>query len=806
MSGKPSAKPAPKAAPPAAKPAGPAAKGPPAKGPEKPGTGAARPRASEPEPEKPADDGDPFDVDSLALKNAIAVSPKPAKGRTIEIKCPMCETIGYIAPAHGGKDVKCCNPACRLPIFKAPKTPVEVKAEPEKPKGLTTPMLAGIGLVIAGIAGGGIWWFLLREPPTPDFGPVDPIVGPVVPDGKTKVIENTVKTEVERVVPIEEIRKTALSEIPTIALSNSIISRPFGRQIAAEAALTNGDLTAAQTQLEALTKLGPVNEHYLIEPVAIMLHQMIANGQTAQAETLLTNTIPITKKLPEVGRHSFDAAANMAAAMVRLNRNSDALALLERQAEKDTAGRGQLALLWNAAMARGTYHAGQEALLSHLELSNDPLWVATCLHLCRYEQWDQAIAWSKSASSSATQDASLAAWAGMMASRLQRIPDAALQEKLKATIDGVGPVAKVRMQVAVAEVRLNAGDKGVTAASATEIEQLLASAAIPPAMAPASLLEIYGGKGKPFGGLPDPRPTISRALALADVANLKMRLGDSAGGWATQEKAMDLLRSVAPSPAAMESLLNQTKGATAGIEAQLDSALKLGNNGQKIKIALSQYRTQIEAILKVSNERFAIQQTLLRRAARFGLIDEAWKVVVARSSGELKDVEPYMLKTSLPSHLHSRATQAGKSALMDLIVSQLPQDPQEKKQLIIDSVENAIVAAETDITKGNSSKAAKSLKPIYNNSASRYVLDIHVIETASRLTDKSIGDAYAYVRDLTDPTIKGDAHRLLAARAIVMGKAPELWKLIQSDQNITKTDTATSYLGFLEAIQLTGAK
>ncbi len=180
--------------------------------------------------------------------------------------------------------------------------------------------------------------------------------------------------------------------------------------------------------------------------------------------------------------------------------------------------------------------------------------------------------------------------------------------------------------------------------------------------------------------------------------------------------------------------------------------------------------------------------------------------MVARSSGELKDLEPYMLKTSLPSHLHSRATQAGKSALMDLIVSQLPQDPQEKKQLIIDSVENAIVAAESDITKGNSSKAAKSLKPIYNNSASRYVLDIHVIETASRLTDKSIGDAYAYVRDLTDPTIKGDAHRLLAARAIVMGKAPELWKLIQSDQNITKTDTATSYLGFLEAIQLTGAK
>lgn len=804
MSGKPSAKPAPKAAPPAAKPTGPAAKGPAAKGPEKPAPGAARPRASEPEPEKPADDGDPFDVDSLALKNAIAVSPKPAKGRTVEIKCPMCETIGYIAPAHGGKDVKCCNPACRLPIFKAPKTQVEVKAEPEKPKGLTTPMLAGIGLVIAAIAGGAVWWFVLREQPKPDFGPVDQVVGPVVSDGNKKVIDNVVKPVEEKVVPIEEIRKITLREIPT--LSNGISSRPLGRQIAAEVALTTGDLAGAQTQLEALTKLGPANEYYLIEPVAIMLHQMISTGKGAQADPLLTNTLPITKKLPEVGRHSFDAAANIAAAMVRLNRNSDALALLERQSEKDTAGRGQLSLLWNAARARGTYHMGQEALLSHLELSVDPLWVSTCLNLCRHEQWDQALAWSKSASNSAAQDASMATWAGMLASRLNRIPDAALEEKLKTTIEAAGLAAKVRMRVAVAEVRLNAGDTSVTAASATEIEQLLASVAIPAAMAPPALLDIYGGKGKPFGGLADPRPTISRALALADVAHLKMRLGDTAGGWTTQEKAMDLLRSVAPSPAAMETLLDQTKGATAGIEAQLDSALKLGNNGQKIKIALSQYRTQIESILKISNERFAIQQTLLRRAGRFGLIEEAWQVVVARSSGELKDVEPYMLKTSLPAHLHSRATQAGKAKLMDLIVSQLPQEPEKKKQLIIDAAENAIVAAETEVTKGKGSDAAKSLKKVYETSASRYMLDRHVLETASRLADKSIADAYAYVRDLSDPTIKEDAYRLLAARATVTSKAPELWKLIESDQNITKTDTAKGYLGFLEAMQFMGVK
>lgn len=808
MSGKPSAKPAPKPAPAGAKPSGPAAKGPAAaKGPDKPAAGGTRPRPTEPEPEKPADDGDPFDVDSLAMKNAVPVSPKAAKGRSVEVKCPMCETIGYISPAHGGKDVKCCNPACRLPIFKAPKTQVEVKAEPEKPKGLTTTMLAGIGLGVAGIAAGAIYWFLFRDTKKPDFGPVDPIaVGPVEPDKPTPVIENTVKTEKEKIVSVEEIQKITLDEIPKITIQNSIRSRPLGRQIAAEVMLSTGNLPAARTQLEALQKLGAVSEHYAVEPVAIMLHQMISSGKAAEAEPVLSNTIPIAKTLPEVGRSSFDAAANLAAVMGRLNHNSDAVALLERQSEKDTGGRGNLSLLWSSALARGSYHVAQEALLSHLELPGDPLWVSACLQLCRYEQWDQAIAWAKAAPNAVTQDASLAAWAGMVASRLKRLPDAALEEKLKSTIDSAGLAAKVRMKVAIAEVHLNAADSSVTPASATEIEQLLAAAAIPAAMMPPPVLTIYESKGKLFGGLPDPHPGISLAMAFADIAHLKMRLGDSAGGWATQEKAMDLLRSVSPGPAVMQALLAQTKGNTAGIEDQLNSALKLGNNGQKIKTALSNYRLQVEAILKISDERYSIQQTLLRRAARFGLIAEAWKVVVARSGSEINDREPYMLKTSLPSHLHSRATQAGSKALMDQIVAELPQDPEEKKLLIIDPVEKAIVAAETDINKGNAPKAATSLKPIYNTAPSRYALDRHVLETVSRLADKSIADSYAYIQDLTDPTIKEDSHRLLAARAIVIGKAPELWKLIQNDRDITTTDKATSYLGFLEAIQATGAK
>lgn len=148
MSGKPSAKPATK---PAVKPSqsgsgrpanpvAPAGRGtPPSKSPVAAGSSRTRP---EPEPDRPEDTSDPFEVDPLAHKQATSVAIKPGKGRTIEVKCPMCESVGFIAPSQAGKDVKCCNPGCKLPIFKAPKLPPVVKVEPEKAKGLSTGMIS----------------------------------------------------------------------------------------------------------------------------------------------------------------------------------------------------------------------------------------------------------------------------------------------------------------------------------------------------------------------------------------------------------------------------------------------------------------------------------------------------------------------------------------------------------------------------------------------------------------------------------------------------------------------------------------
>ncbi len=817
MSGKPTAKPAPKPAAgpsksPAAgatKPAAPTAKGPAAKAstPEKaPATSSARTRLPrDEEPEKPAYDADPFEVDPLAHKQAAQVSVKSGKGRTIEVKCPMCETVGYIAPSQAGKDVKCCNPSCKLPIFKSPKLPEEVKAEPEKPKGLSGLMLAMIGLVVVAAAGG-IYYFVLREDPKPVVGPIDN--GPVKPDGpapEIKVPENIVVLVAKKVVTtVAEIRQLALDDILKVTGQHDIRSKPYGQQIAAEAFMAVGDLSKAK---ELIEKMGPAGDQYAAEPMSILAHMQLDAGDKTGAEVSLNKAVTMSAKLREdVGRSPLDAAAILAAALIRFERNAEAVALLNRFTGKDLEGRALLSEMWRDSLDQGTFDFAKQSTLSHLELSGNSLWVSTTLQLCRHGQWDAAIKWARSAPDPITQDASQAAFAGMLAARLFRTPDPVLDAQLKAAIESAGLAAKVRMQVAAAEVRLMAGDKGITAATVAEIELLLATTQIPPAAEIPEMKAIYDSKGVAFAGLPDPRPGTSLAFAWADIADLQMKLGDTAGGWAMQGKAMDMLRSVSPSPGIAQHLVDQCESNEGVVTNQLNMILKLGNDGAKKGRALSQYRVQCNEILKIANTRFAHQQTLLRRSIRYGLFSEVWKFVQDSEQGELARIEPYRSRSKLLTDLFYAARLAGDEAFATQVHAEYTED--EKKPVKQAAGTVGMLATATFVARaGDVRKAAEALKKLYEgNLVDRHLIDQHVLQLMIELAAKSIPSAYTYIQRLADPTIREDSMRLLAGWTIVQGKGPELWMLIANDREIKTTDKAAAYLGFLEGIQATGAK
>ncbi len=819
MSGKPSAKPTPKStagpapstAPGAAKPATPVGKGvtaPRAIPDKSPPTGSTRPRPPrDPEPEPPAADADPFEVDPLAHKQATQVSVKQAKGRTIEVKCPMCETVGFIAPSQAGKDVKCCNPSCKLPIFKSPKLPEAVQVEPEKARGLSITMLSLIAIAVVALGAGGVYYFVLKEEPKP-IGPIEAV--PVIPDNTIKNGEHRsneiVEVKQKEITTVEEIRQLSLDEILKVAGASSIRSRPAGRQSAAEALLTVSNLEGAIEQIAKIKALGASSSYYSVEPLAILAQKQLDAGDMTGAETSLNEAVSLSSKLPDVGRSPLDAIAVLAATLVRLERSAEAVQLLGRYAQKDHEFRPTLSLYWRSSLDRGTFDFGKESTLSHLDLCGKPLWVSTAVHLCRSGQWDQAVAWSKSAPDAITQDASLAACAGMLASRQLRKPDPALAAQLNAFIDSAGLVARVRMKVAAAEVRFLSGDKGITAATATEIEQLLAATPIPPAATVPDLKAIYDSKGVPFASLPNPAPGTSLALAFADIADLQMKLGDTAAGWATQAKAMEVLRSVSPSPALAQQLVDQCAHNGEAVKNQLDTSLKLGNDGAKKLRALSQYRVQCEVIQQIANDRFVIQQTLLRRSMRYGLLQEVWQFAQQQEQLELNQREPYRSQTTLLTDLYYSARSVGNVPLATQFYNEYSEE--EKKTVKKHAATmGTLEAAESIARTGDLRKAAEMLKPLYvGTTMDRHLIDRHVLGIVSEQSALSMSKSYSYIQRLADPTIKEDSLRLLAGLSIRGGQGPELLRLVELDRDDTSSDRIAMYLGYLEGIESLAAK
>ena len=817
MSGKPSAAPAKPAAKPATRPAPagagrpaapvkpapgtPAQRGTPApKSPAGPGPVRARP---EPEEDRPADNSDPFEVDPLANKQATAVAIKPGKGRTIEVKCPMCETVGYIGPSQAGKDVKCCNPSCKLPIFKAPKLPPVVKAEPEKPKGMSTGLISAIALVGIGVVGGALWWFLLREAPKPKPTVSNTPTTPVENTPENGPIANVVVLPAKHVVStIEEIEKLSLQEILQVTQKPEFRSKPFGRQLAAQALLTKGDLKGSQEQI---SKVGDGGQQYAIEPLAVLAQMKLTAGDKAGAEAALQEAVSHAAKHPDILRSHLDAVAILAATLVRFDRTPDAVALLDRFDKHDVDTRAALSEIWRASIEQGTFAFAKEQSLSHLELCGKPLWIAATIDLCHQQQWDQALSWSRASPDVVTRDASLAACAGMMTSRLVAKSDAVAANKLKAAIAEADLTAKVRMQVASAEVRLMLKEKSVTAAQVTEIEQLLATTKIPPPAAAPGMKAIYESKGTPHGGLPDPGPATSLALAFADIANLKMKLGDTAGGWANQMQAMDVLRSVSPSPALVRSLVERsTKGSE--VAQQLGQELGLGDDSNKKRRALSQYRAQCEDLLKVTNARFAIQQALLRRSMRFGLFADVWKFIQDFDQVEESRREPYRSDEALVVEFYYTALAMGKEEILQQRWSEFtPKEQQSIKNA--ERTYGALAKSTQSANAGDFRKAAEDLKPLYVNTLmDRNLIDRHVLTLASALAETSVTDSYTFVQRLFEPTIREDAMHLLAGWTILNNKGPELWKLIDRDRSLPSTDRATTYLGFLEGIRALNVK
>ncbi len=388
-----------------------------------------------------ADEENPFDMDMSELQKAVAVAPKPTKQRTVEVKCSMCDTVGYVAPQHQGKLAKCANESCKHPYFTIP-LPKKDNNEGaiKRKKGLSIPQLVGAVVGCLALAGFLIWWFIVRIPePTVDplKGGGGPLTGPG--SGGVKPIDEPVKPK-EPVAPprtsLAEIQKSVMTDLVRVASQNDPNQARAFRYLAESYAVT-GQAPLALAELQKLQAKTPDAAYLQIEPL-IRLYRAAKKAGSPDAPRYVDLAVKAAENLPTSGRQPLDAITVLAAALVVENRVPEAVKLIGHGGE---GNRADYSMLWSVA----TYGN----LFDFQKLSEIPAWLAAPNPQHAAVTWivaswggpDLALTWAKTAGSVDAVDASLGVWAAFVGRSTGSTAEGIL--KIDAGVKDASPTAKV---------------------------------------------------------------------------------------------------------------------------------------------------------------------------------------------------------------------------------------------------------------------------------------------------------------------------------------------------------------------------
>ncbi|MBX3436954.1 MAG: hypothetical protein KF861_05655 [Planctomycetaceae bacterium] len=799
MSGKPAASRA-KAAPakPAAKVGGPPAKAPVEKATAKPAPGkqlATRAAAATRSPVE--NDADPFDVDTSVLAQAPPVSPRPAKGRMIRIVCPMCETPGFIAAQMQGRDVKCCNPECMVPVFKAPRPERKVEQVAEA-RGLSTKMLWG-GVVGGCLLVGLVGWFFFR-----DAGPkrwVAPTTSSVpmveTTDNPSGGVEApAAKEQVGAKITLAEIQKQALRlgvEAARKRDAEGNRSKPICRRMMAEAYAETGDLKEARKQIDLLQNVTS-ESFYRTEPLVEIAWRQMAAGDRAGALKSTAEAFEATRDLPSFGRAPVSAVASVGAALVAVDRLPEAQQVVTRLNRDDASAisRERVAALVQIANDLKMYDLDELIRYSSLDMTTEPVPIAITVGAAAHGAWDRAIAWALAAPERVTQEDCLTAaavMAGWESTRTgQTKPVTMVSQASEKSLSAAG---QSRVAAGLATGYLMQGNREAAQKSVDQAIALLAKVPRPAALPRPDVKRIHDAEAEPNYGLPDAVVLRTAAIGAAQIARLQVLLGDEAAGWQTFLTAWEFTRGMGPEWTATTKLRDELNNNRAQAEARVRNELSLTNQDLAQR-AFNRFSRSIRRWGEAAEDRFKLEVSLLKEAITWGLLDNVATVIANTESVIPSAVgQPYRA-TSLTNALAEAFAVGGDDAKSSQTAALA-----SKQNVLAEPIVPLIAESERLFRNRKYVDAAKVLGAYKGRHDVEQRRDLRAMQLASRLVKLNQPDLYfPFILALKDPSLIEDSLELTAAQAVREGQAAELWKR-HLRQNLSATQQVAFYRGLI---------
>ncbi len=783
MTAKPGAKPA------APKPTA-AASAKPGAAPSKPGAAASKPTtpgkatpgkatpASKTAGAKPgAADDFPFDADLPAGKSALQAMPNETKQRSLKVICPMCETAGYVPPTAAGQEVKCANPKCLVPVFKAP-VPVVEAPPPPPPKSNLVPIL-GVTAVVVVVAGLGIFVLpgLLASKPKPS-GPSDEAKAMMAEmakgnsatpkNSKTDTSTNQTPTTSGTTKNVETKSGTApkstedliadtLKQLGEACLVDGRPqrSKPYCRQLAAEASVLTGDMTAANEHLKQLEVVGRDVLYYRIVPNLDLFWRELAAGDRAAANRSLKVALDEAPKIPKVGRNQLEIAGRLAAALAAGGRIPDALSVLQghQSAEPDGQLAARVQMATDGSLARLT---NARAVLPW----SAPQAVAATATLVARGQSKAAHDWAVAQPNDDAKAECLAIWAEGVARGQAQPGSADSNAEIVEAVKSLAPPLAARVWARAACGRFAAKDAAGTAATLKLARDLLATVAVPsePIMPEVKQTAKYT--------VPAAAPLVRAATAAAEIAFVQSLSTDS---WkdadASLDQALQFARGLAPGWSAASQRSNEAEQLGAnGLGGLLKGELKLKTDDEA-RLAVSKYRASLKDITEASRQRFDLQTKILTRMAQAGLKDKVWTIVSSRDAESNASLRDDFLATPLAGELLElfHGTETEKAIQGALSAGGAPKRPD-------------LVTLGELLLKGDAQGAAEFVSALDSKSGRRDELTLTL--ASSLATAGKLETAMQFIGRLEDIVLREEAYRLTAGLAAQRGQVETITKQI----------------------------
>lgn len=610
--------------------------------PEKSAKSEARPvQAGMRAPRTLSDDDDPFGIGvSATAGEFIQALAKPEKGRLHRVVCPMCEHAGFIAKSAIGKQVRCANEKCMVPVFIAPDPdapPVERAprrratadaAAETRAVGSSTPrnklIVYGVaGVVLLGLTIGLVQF--LNQPPaaSPDLSqPAPRIAGGAVADPEAEAAAAPAAAAAQQSAaqhePGEIAGRLAKRMIQSARLPSNR-DKALARRMTGDIYLRLEQPAEAAQEFSQLLAVNRQAAYYQVEPRLASYWRHRHSGDLAAAKSDFELLRREAATIPAQGRPALEAALGLAAALVAEGGLPAAAEMVQKQQKDATIvanSDGLKSGVWFFTAARLRDIGRLPFAAADVYAWHDPLLTAVAADLACHRQWGAAIAWIQNHPGKRESGDSLAVLAEIASSAGASDEDLA---RIETAAGAAHPQIGLRVRSVIAAERRNAA----------ALESIgTAWSAMPPLqpMSLPSMTEILQLN------LPDLQEMRLITDGLTEYARAAVLCGDNARA----EDAIRLLtrrfQATAPATAEIRGLALEFDGKENQIRKRISDELRVSSDAD-IASAFRNYHRKVDSLTAAAEDRRLALFRSLSRIIRAGGISSLQAVLEDSESG-----------------------------------------------------------------------------------------------------------------------------------------------------------------------------